>query len=420
VKKFLLSVVLSAFVFLILSPSALQAEGRIKFGNLTIVPSVTAQAVYDDNIYLGNGKSSGGLAEDDVQDWITHVKPGILFNFNFPERGSLNLGYQGDWAFYDDYSDNDWNSQQGKLDFNYNAPAGLILGVTDTYNRSEDPYGDANQYGLGQVTKRWTNDLRTRAGWELGKTFRTILYFNHYKQDYKYEKDDAQDYEDMEGGIGFGAKFLPKTWGFVRYFYGQREYTEDNVTLNLNEDTNSDFSWHRVSAGLTWDPAAKIQGELNVGYQWNAFNNDRTPTGALRDDQDTWVAETSLNYKPIESTTLSLTLARAVRVTGADKNEYFEDTSVGFNLRQEFLRKLVFSAGFTYSLNDYENATAVDIWGRPVDREDDNYIATAGLDYNIQDWISLGVAYKYNQKNSNDDSNDFTDNQVMATLKLSY
>jgi uncharacterized protein (PEP-CTERM system associated) len=109
-----------------------------------------------------------------------------------------------------------------------------------------------------------------------------------------------------------------------------------------------------------------------------------------------------------------------VRITGADKNEYFEDTSVGFNLRQEFLRKLVFSAGFTYSLNDYENATAVDVWGRPVDRKDNNYIATAGLDYNIQEWISLGVAYKYNQKNSNDDSNDFTDNQVMATLKLSY
>ena len=322
-KKFLLSVVLSAFVFLILSPSALQAEGRIKFGNLTIVPSVTAQAIYDDNIYLGNGEATGGRAEDDVQDWITHVKPGILFNFNFPERGSLNLGYQGDWAFYEDYSDNDWNSQQGKLDFNYNAPAGLILGVTDTYNRSEDPYGDANQYGLGQVTKRWTNDMRAKAGWEFGKTFRTILYFNHYKQDYKYEKDDAQDYEDLEGGIGMGAKFLPKTWGFVRYFYGQREYTEDNVTLGLNEDTNSDFSWHRVSAGLTWDPAAKIQGELNVGYQWNAFDNDRTPTGALRDDQDTWVAETSLNYKPIESTTLSLNLARAVRITGADSNESF-------------------------------------------------------------------------------------------------
>mgnify|MGYP001160672232 CR=1 FL=1 len=93
---------------------------------------------------------------------------------------------------------------------------------------------------------------------------------------------------------------------------------------------------------------------------------------------------------------------------------------MGFNLRQEFLRKFVFSAGVNYSLNEYENSTATDVWGRPVDRKDHNYTATAGLDYNIQDWITVGVAYKFQKKNSNDDTNDFVDNQCMATLKLSY
>jgi uncharacterized protein (PEP-CTERM system associated) len=53
-------------------------------------------------------------------------------------------------------------------------------------------------------------------------------------------------------------------------------------------------------------------------------------------------------------------------------------------------------------------------------REDDNYTANVGLDYKIQEWITVGVAYNYKEKDSSDSINDYKDNQFVATIRLVY
>ena len=94
-------------------------------------------------------------------------------------------------------------------------------------------------------------------------------------------------------------------------------------------------------------------------------------------------------------------------------NEYYENTSLGMTLKQTIVRKFTLSAGFTYSYSDY-NLPVVN------PREDDNYGGSLDFEYQIQDWLSTGIAYDYSRKDSNYIANDYTVNQYMIFLKAEY
>ena len=396
-----------------------QQGGKIRFGNLAIIPGVTVQGIYDDNIYLKNGKDypedpQKTLANKKESDWVTHAKPSLLLSYTMPERGLINLGYQGDFAFYKSNTSNNWKNSQGIFSVDYTAPGGLILGINEHYVKAEDPFGGADQYQIGSIKKRYYNDLTTKLGFLFSENFRTLLYFNHYKQKYDNSLlDYSQDYTIMEYGAGAEARVLPKTWTFLRYLYGTQKY--DTNAPGQTDAFNSNAKWHRVSAGLTWDPGAKLSGEVNVGYQWRRYDHQFTSAlqTARRDDKDTWVAATSLTYMPTEATTLNLSLSRAIRSTASDTSEQFTDTAVGLNLSQKLLMKLTLKAGFTYSRNEYN---------LPVgsERADNNYLANLGLDYDIRDWLSFGVGYNLNRKNSNIEINEYISNQYVAQVKIVY
>jgi hypothetical protein len=409
-----------AVLALLLFPAGLLAQqgGKINFGNLSVIPGIELQGVYDDNIFKGNGKEYAGnpartQQEKKESDCITHLKPSLFLNYNMQERGYVRAGYQGDFAFYNKTRDNNWKNQQGLLDANYTAPGGLILGVNNIFTNAEDPYGNAEQVGIGRVTKRWTNELKTKLGYNIMSNLRALVYYNNGKQQYRDLLDFSQDYTENEYGVGVESRFLPKTWGFLRFHHGRREY--DTLAGGLTRDRASDFKWNRVSTGLTWDADAKLSGEFNVGYQWLTYDNEFADVARTqrREDKNTWTAATSINYLATATTTLNMNIVRAVRNTAGDTNEQFTDTGIGFNVQQQLLAKLMLTGGLTYSRNEYNLPV-----GNP--RTDNNYLANLGLNYAIQEWMGVGVGYTYNRKDSNDEFQEFVDNQFMVSLKIVY
>jgi hypothetical protein len=69
--------------------------GRLRLGNLSIIPGFTLEAVHDDNIFLGAGGSTDPN-EAQESDWIGRVKPALLIDYNLGPRGETRLLYQGD------------------------------------------------------------------------------------------------------------------------------------------------------------------------------------------------------------------------------------------------------------------------------------------------------------------------------------
>jgi len=383
--------------------------GKIHIGDLKVVPRLTAGYVYDDNVFLGNGSNSAD--EKESSDWILRLMPGLLLDCGFGPRGRFRVGYRGDLAYYDDQSKNDWQTHEGLFDLDYRSPGGLIVRAINVYTDAEDPYTSENEYQLGRKIKRWHNNLKTKVGFDFKNRFRVLAYYNYYKQDYDHKEDFTQDYDSNEFGAGVQMRLLPKTWGFIRYHYGERDYFSQRE--GVTEDNDSDFSWNRMNAGLTWEPGAKLSGELNVGYQWKDYDNKANKDGYIYDDRNTWVASTVISYKPALTRVLSLTMLRALREVGSITDEYFEDTGVGLSLQQVFLDKITLFVGTTLSQNDYNVFD-------DKRRKDDNYKVGLGFDYEIRDWLRTGLSYSYWRKDSNITKYDFTDNRFMAKLDIVY
>jgi len=411
-KALLIGCFIAISLLILKSPQVSAQEGRIQIGKLKVVPSITMQGVHDDNIYLGNGTNNTDEIKE--SDWITHLQPALLLDYDLNGRGSLKLGYQGDWAYYGENDNNNWNNQNGLFNLDYKAPGGLILAFNDRYSDAEDPYGSLNEYGLGQPqTVRWSNDLKTKIGYEFSNRFRMFAYYNTFTQDYEELKDFTQDYYEHEYGIGAEIRLLPKTWGFTRYHYGSRNYFTHPAGSGSTKANDSDFDWHRVNAGLTWDIGAKLQGELNFGYQWRNYDNSRDAFGNRYEDENTWIAGTSLNYSATATTTLSCSITRGLIESASDTNEYNETTGFGLTLQQILYTKFTLGAGVNYSINDYN---------LPINnpREDDNYRFNLDLLYRIQTWLNAGVGYSYNRKDSNDMTNDYTGNQFTISIRGVY
>lgn len=406
---------LAASLFIFLSAHVMAQGGKIQIGKLKIIPGVTLKGVYDDNIYLGNGTNN--TTELEESDWITHVMPAIGFNYSFQERGSLFFGYQGDLAYYSDNNDNDWQTHKGLFTLNYQAPGGIIFGINNVYTDAEDPYGSDSQYKLGvPKTERWNNDLKTKIGYDFGNRVKVLVYYNYYKQDYDLEADYSQDYNFNEYGSGLQMRILPKTWGFIRYHYGEQDYFNCPAGTGVTESNDADFKWSRVNAGLTWDIGAKLSGELNFGFQWKEYDNTLDPNGNKYEDEETWIAATAFNFTATPATTLSLSITRALRDSGSNTNEYFEDTGFTLSLTQILANKFTLGISGTYSQNDYNRAPVTG----GEKKEQENYLASIKLDYRIQDWLSAGVNYTYKTKESNYKADEFTDNQYMISLKAVY
>jgi len=395
-------------LLLVASSGAFAEGGKIRFGNLALIPGLSVQGIHDDNIYLGDGSNTVGEKEE--SDWITHAKPGMMLELTFPDRGKMMAGYQGDFAYYSDNSDNDWETHKGLFSLNYDSPGGLIAGINNTYADAEDPYGSAEQYGIGTLTKRWNNDLVSKVGFNFSDRFKILAFYNYYKQDYDNDvRDYTQDYYSNEGGAGFEVKVMPKTWMFLRYYYGTQKYFTHRSGVTSSNDAS--FDWQRANAGLGWDSGAKLAGELNFGYQWKSYDNRLDVNGNQYDDRNTWIASTSVDFMPTETTTLSVSIARALRQSGSDSNDYFEDTGYGFSVSQKILSKLLVKAGYNYSENDYFVGN----------RKDDNHTLNASLQFElIKDILKAGAEYKYMEKNSNDPGSDYEDNQFIISFDATY
>ena len=403
----------SAMVFLACFPTQQTAYGaRLQFGDLAVIPGITLVGEYDDNIYLGNGDNND--AEKEQSDYIAHIKPAVALDYKLPARGTLTAGYEGDFAYYDDNDENDWKRHQGTLNLNYLAPSGLILGADNRYVNTEDPYSSENEYRLGVAqVERWDYTLKTKLGWDFSDQFRILGYYNFYKQLYDDDVDFSQDYKSNEVGAGTELRLAPMTWGFIRYHYGERDYLSHPGQYNVTDSNDADHDWHRVNTGVTWDATAKLSGEVNFGYQWRTYDNDADPDGRGYDDKNTWIASTFVAFKASPVATLSSSVTRALRDEGADTNDYFTDTGVGLTLVYVFREKTTFSVGGSYARHDYNEPSN-------KEREDDNYKAKLGVDYLIQDWISVGAGYQYWEKDSNYSAEGFEDNRAWGKVTLVY
>ena len=375
--------------------------GRITMGKLTVLPGIDGNVVFDDNIFLRSGNGPG---EEKRSDTMFQEIPSVHLVYQMPERGYFDVGAEGTFSQYGQYTDSNWNAGQVSAVADYKAPAGFIFGLNERYLNTEDPYGSQDQYNLGIKTKRWTNTLDLKTGYGIGNNFRAMLYFYDYTQKFKETRDESQNYSEFMYGIGGEMRVFPKTWAFARYYYAERDFKD-----SISDNTDADVSGSRGIVGLNWDSGSKFSGELNFGVQWKNYDNDVDVAGRPYEDQTLFVAATKVNFQLDQATMFTGTLQRSPRPTSADTSEDYTETLVGIFASHSFMTKYTAITNLSYSKDNYN-----------TDRTDNNYSFKIGLEYDIQEWLSMRATYDYYKKESNYDAEEYSDNKILLGLTAVY
>ncbi len=391
------------------SAQELPARKEIRFSYLSVIPSLSVQEVYNDNIYFGNGSNS--TTELKESDLITHTKPGLLLDYNLNYRGALKLGYAGDFARYAKNSYYNWHTNRGWFDLDYQPLGGLIVKIKNTLIDAQDPYGAPNEYGLGRKTMRWLNDFAGTAGFKFSERFKVLTFYNFFKQRYDSRIDFAQNYTAGEMGAGGEVKVADKTWLFLRAFSGRRGY--DTHLAGITSSNDASYSWKKITTGLTWDSEARFEGEVNMGYQWNSFENSHDKNNTPYKDTSSWIADTSVRYLQTKSRIFTLSFFRNMQQLDGGQNGYFTNTALGIGMRQLISPRISLQAGCSYAVNKYSSQ-----YSYYAGRKDKIFMAQASLNYLLSDWLAIGIGYSRLKNSSTDSINGYRVNQLSISLDM--
>ncbi len=156
--------ILTAFAFVLFVPGLAVAEDEEMSGDGIfgmkggyVHPFVSVGAVYDNNIFNDTNKSG---------DYYTTLSPGLWLALPGSRERILNLAtanvapggmqvgldrpeifkryqayalYQGDWQYYDTYTNEDREDHRAEGFFQYNLKGGLSLNLLDEYKKAYDP-----------------------------------------------------------------------------------------------------------------------------------------------------------------------------------------------------------------------------------------------------------------------------------------
>lgn len=258
---------------------------------------------------------------------------------------------------------------------------------------------------------RWTDECSNAVGYKISERFRVLSFYNFFKQRYAARTDFTENYTKTEVGAGGELKVADKSWLFLRAFSGQQGY--DTQLSGITRSNDASYSWKKVTTGLSWDSTAKFTGEVNIGYQWNSFDNSADINHLPYKDKSTWVAATVVQFRQSDARTFNLMFTRDMLQLGAGGSGYFTSTVLGLGLTQRIKQRLVLVVGGAYTKNNYSSDYAV-----YKHRHDSISQAQASLNYLLSDWLSVGIGYSRLKNSSTNVGNEYRVNQVGISLEM--
>jgi len=414
-KTGLLLICIGLFVW---APSAF-AMGNIHLGRIEINPELSYKGEYKDNIYFEDSHEDS--------DVIHTITPGIGLKLSGTPGNFLSAGYRVGIVMYSDDDDNDYEDHRLFVSTGLKTPKGLYLRVEDGFQDTEDPFDSKEEFRLGEQTERWNNMVNIIAGYEFAGRYCIEATYHNFIERYDLRKDEFQDTIEHKYGLAVFYNLTPKTALFGQYLRNDTEYDAQNDGIDVNYDgfdewnsgNSQDYVIDNFFIGARFKPGGKLSGEFKLGYATIDYDNDMDKNGNKYDDDSFFAMEANVGYKPVEKTSLSLTLKRYKQAStsadlSTDVSATYLRTIIGLALIQNFTDRISANLGFEWSNKDYEDERP----GSPK-KELDLYTARCGIDYFIKDWLSAGLSYKYqdNQANrSQYDYDEYTVNTVAFQL----
>ncbi len=378
------------------------ASATMKYRNLKIDPFLGVTSVYDSNIYLKNVNEKSSI--------ITTFSPGVSFQLPVREH-QFSLRYQADVISYTEnpsLNNAIHNSVDAAAALKF--PVGLNLTVKDAYRSTTDP-ASAEQT---ERVKRNQNTVAATLGYTISRYFTVSVtgsqLLHDYIQDsslYALSLKQQLSRRENEGNLEIGYNYSPKLSLLLDYAYGTVDYTYPPSTTG---DRSSIYN--QVRAGIRGKLTPKTTGEAKAGAKARKYNS------SALESKDTTTSVVSLGTVTdfSERTQLSLGVSRNLEESTFETNPYYTANVLTFGLTQKLMRNWKGTLTGLFEFDGYpEISSSIN-----DKREDSNLQGGLGLSYSAFEWLTVGGGYTVRDRNSNINSNDYTDHLVSVSAKLVF
>ncbi|MDM8516316.1 outer membrane beta-barrel protein [Desulfobacterales bacterium HSG16] len=434
-------------------------EVVIRLGKLHVIPGLSYHGSYNDNIY--------STEKDKVDDYIHTITPSLRFHYG---RGILGLSgdtenvagevkagtFRGGYGtgagndltagtrnrlFSSSYGGGTISSAVGSRGKFFTFGYDLELGAFQSNNQNNfqnhrfhidsgirmnkfylkgnemfayrtDPYGSEDQYNTGIKTKRWENTMGLALGYKMTKLYSIELGYENFLRRYNQDIDKWQNQIANKYGLSLIKNVNSRFSVFAQYRRTFAEFDEQNDGISeWTDNTSGDYVLDDYFAGISFVPGSKLDGEIKLGYGTKSFDNNTDYFGRKYADTEDWIAETTVNYRPMRKTSLTCLLRRHFDISPDTDASSSVSTLFGLDLRQHLIRKIYLNSGFDWENLNYSNALP----GAP-EKSFNIYRASAGFDVRLKKWLTAGLEYEYRNKDASDDyySDDEYDVSVLT------
>lgn len=382
---------------------AFQAVG-VRLGSFLVYPAVDLSVVFDDNLFADN---------TNTDDFFFRVSPSVQVESNFPRHA---LNFQADLN-NDTYFD---QSSEDRTEFGVRSTGRLDIvdalsfrgdvqfeerredrGSPDAVGAAADPVEFSRFRGTGELAYR-----PGRGRISVGGTYTELDFDDVPLVGGGFQNNDDRDRSLYSVFGRLGYEVSPGYEVFAVGLYGQTDY-DDAVDDN---GVNRDSDIYTIEGGTRFEISNVIAGEVAAGYTSEDFDDPTLVT------VDGISANADVEWYVTRLTTILFGAQRRAQettITGFNSlgapavSSGFLNTVIDFGVDHELMRNVILSAGFRYDRRDYQG----------IVREDNTYEADVRAVYLLNRNLSIAAEYRYEERNSTTNTEDFDRNFVGLTLR---
>ncbi len=367
----------------------------IRAGAFRIFPSTDVSLSYNDNIYA--------TKNDTHDDFIAVFSPSIDVQSDF-SRHAIGFNVFSDVGrYFDETEENYWDfgvGGNGRLDItrDNNLQGGFT--VARLHDARDDPENDATVAESVRPVRYTNYDANLSYNHLFNRvTVRVTGLFdrNDYRQGAGSANQNERDRNIYTGLLRVGYNVSPRINTFLEGLYTVQRRDVHRDSDGFERDSNG---WG-ARGGLDVNFTDLLFGEAFVGYRTEYFDDSEfdTESGVNFGVGLTWL--------PTLLTTVALTGGSDFEPTTNDDASSNFQTSVGLRVDHELLRNVLIGAEAGYVRSDFEN----------TDVTDNRFDVGADITYLINRHFSVGAAYGFTTRDSDDEEDEFDRNLFTVRLR---
>jgi hypothetical protein len=371
-------------------------------GPFGLSPMLEVSESYNDNMFFNNQNRKGSM--------LTQVQLGLQLEFN---RGfdhyDLQYGFRS-WSWHssptDDYLDQ-FVGIKTHTEFTSRNKLDIKANYIDSHNL-RGTYFTAPGLPFSQLPQPDTyHEYNAEAKYRYGVgtaqgNLELITGVNDLTYDTRPEVTHTYDKTRIYLIPGFYYRIRPQT-----QLLAQIEATWYRYKYQTTP-TNYDFNLQRYLLGAKWQATQKTTGSFRIGYMAQQYASG---SGGL----NTATGDIGVTWAPLSYSRFNLNFSRNVMPTiGYGTLALFNQVSIGWTHNWTSRIRTQLELGYIDVVN--QNVSTPGVNSNQV--TNNYYTASVGADYAIQDWLSVGLDYKFNNLSSSYSVQNYDQNRIMLYVTL--